>query len=886
IVAAAAEAGYSLDRFDFPWSRPEQQGAPAQPARDSRDPETQPGLILFRQNCAGMYGCRLLLVFVVGETPTSGVHKLALSSAMEQITELSYLAPRETHCADHQPLCVKVGLLAPYFTGAAASLRYGFAPYAHWRRGYEHRWSAAHGRNQLLALHVSMVSGDADAVDQLGLDRVPFQTQEYDSPTFKATINYEVESRDKFLLYLWESFAAEPDDMAIMREENTGYGTNFATASDSLGGFLTYLQYLRVKSRSGNPALSGKAAAVIRSIIRLLNQLNNAVGSGAMDTDTASSIYHGNLEVLTNATPLGRDADFIQFRKDYRNRVHGYLDLPFPLHISEIRGQREEQTAAQMINLLRGDPSVFPVLSPKTEGKDLMPSYSPLDKSSATLMMSNLLSTLAARKVHYVGIAASDVQDTIYLAREIHAHCPDAILFSFGSNLLFLNPDVAGDLRGMLLVSTYPLFTSNQDWAFPWKGGSIRYQFSSDRAEGLFNAMLALLGQRQSMLDYSPPFFTPAENDRTREPPVWITAVGKAAFVPIAILPQIAGLSTLYLSTADAPAEAIQAPPTWQIDPDSSWISILVFWSATFLGVWFAFVAVWPWSLRGRKSMWNARVGDLSGSRLLALAAFLLHLLVFYLIVCGLFIIPLACTTGALPSLIHRLLGYSPGTGICASIIDFTVAGTVAAAGLIAAIILLGATLIYLVKALFTFIWRSLGEQGRAALRGSAWPDYAPRARLRESVLALSDSVSSMILLAVPAGLFVLVLLYLISLLGPRGNSYHSAGLFFAAWRYLTPRNGASPLPPLFFASLALVLWAASNVRRAAMLETMTNRNLSDGSYLGIKTDSLRDIEVRQARIRSLLARGSLGQPLGIFTFVPLSIFFAATLIRLNGKAS
>ena len=46
----------------------------------------EPGVILFRDRKGGN---RLLLLFVVGETPTGGIHKVAFQNALWQIEELA-----------------------------------------------------------------------------------------------------------------------------------------------------------------------------------------------------------------------------------------------------------------------------------------------------------------------------------------------------------------------------------------------------------------------------------------------------------------------------------------------------------------------------------------------------------------------------------------------------------------------------------------------------------------------------------------------------------------------------------------------------------------------------------------------------------------------------
>jgi len=900
LTEAAAQAGYSMDRFDLPWTQPEQAAAAG---AESRDPETQPGLILFRRNCGGLGGCQLLVVFVVGETPTAGIHKFALASALEQVAELSPLAAGQTDCPKRQPGCVKIGVLAPYFTGSVPSLRLGFADFARWKAAY---WKKlTHGRrDHTPPLHFSIVSGDADAVNQMGLQDAPFNDPDaFGDLTFTATMDYGVESRDTFLRFLRERLGVQLEDVAILREADTGYGQNFAVGT--LGGFIEYLR--------GREVTDLKSAKELRKlehrIVKWLNDAPEMVHAGGVQR--VASVLYGNLEALR-----WQDATFKRFSEEYK-KAHGYLDLPFPLHISKVREASEEQTASpQLLKLIEGSRTFFPVLTPKTEGKDLLPSFAEdLDKPAAALVMSNLLSTLSAERIHYVGIAASDVQDTIYLAREVHTHCPDTTVFSFGGDLLFLNPDVANDLRGMLVVGTYPLFTLNQHWTYPFLGESEHYQFSSERAEGLFNATLALLDRQDKMLDYAQPFVLKGSLAPKTSPPVWITAVGKEGFVPIAILPQTVGLSGLYINKPSKRKPA----HTHEIEfyRTNSWASILLFWAATIISTWFALLALWPAKLRWRKTIWRARLRDPARRRLLALEAFHVHLLAFYLLVFpGLLpapwwrVIILQSHVKAAPypaaillpaalrrTGMHLAMGwFVPDVPTFAVHLRWWVRATL----LVVLIPLIAAALMSFLKACLTLACWAVGGEGRAAIGGTRWPKWqAPvggplgkraRGAIERAVRTTAEALSAIASLLIPVVSCLLVVWYLAGLLGPDEDPYKKADLIFAAWRYVNSGNGISPVLPLFFVSLAMVLWASSNVHRTAMIEAATGGDdardeasqVLQASYLGMNSPSLGDLAVRQRRLRSLLSRGALGLPFGFVAFWLITAFLAATLLRVD----
>lgn len=100
IQRAMGAADYVLDRFELPWlQKHEQQGqesreetsitisgaSDSQELRHLRLHEREPGVLLFRHNKE--YG-KLQVVFLVGETPTAGIHKAAFKDALKQAVAL------------------------------------------------------------------------------------------------------------------------------------------------------------------------------------------------------------------------------------------------------------------------------------------------------------------------------------------------------------------------------------------------------------------------------------------------------------------------------------------------------------------------------------------------------------------------------------------------------------------------------------------------------------------------------------------------------------------------------------------------------------------------------------------------------------------------------
>src|SRR5215510_3825623 len=120
IRRAFESADYIFDRYWLPWDRSKTVAPPVSPA----DPRTaqmatrhlrDPGVILLRDSKSK----RLLLLFLVGETPTGGIHRVAFQNALRQIEEL----PRRVGSMTEAPAEEnRLRILGPYFSSSANSL--------------------------------------------------------------------------------------------------------------------------------------------------------------------------------------------------------------------------------------------------------------------------------------------------------------------------------------------------------------------------------------------------------------------------------------------------------------------------------------------------------------------------------------------------------------------------------------------------------------------------------------------------------------------------------------------------------------------------------------------------------------------------------------------
>lgn len=253
IQRAVEGAGYRIDRYDLPWADP--AGSSGSSARGGgskadrlvlldRDPEAgspgelllvqepeaggdrsaprhlrEPGRILFR--CAGAAECdeeSVLIVHLVGETPTSGVHKPAFKAALDEVA--GGLTGRCGAKAGADPAGggsappMRIDVMGPAFSGSATSVRLALES---WRR---ERWpegcsEGAGGR----CPPVRFVSGSATAIRGPGMVGEPGLHD-----AFHATVYPDEIAIHALIDYLKEHLEANSRQIAMLSEASTAFG--------------------------------------------------------------------------------------------------------------------------------------------------------------------------------------------------------------------------------------------------------------------------------------------------------------------------------------------------------------------------------------------------------------------------------------------------------------------------------------------------------------------------------------------------------------------------------------------------------------------------------------------------------------------------------------
>jgi hypothetical protein len=212
IQFAAQRHGYLLDRVDFPWQQAVERGVPSS-SEDRLIYRKHPGIMLLRRESGRSKSeCQLLVIFVVGETPTAGIHIPAFYDALDQIAAWDETSSRP---ADQG---ATVAILGPTFSGASDSLRRAML------RWHSITRSRAFG-NRPLTFKVISGSATADSNKKtLSYVESPAAGSPLCEITFSATVNSDSSTVHRLLQFLTEERRIPVSKIAFLVEFGTEYG--------------------------------------------------------------------------------------------------------------------------------------------------------------------------------------------------------------------------------------------------------------------------------------------------------------------------------------------------------------------------------------------------------------------------------------------------------------------------------------------------------------------------------------------------------------------------------------------------------------------------------------------------------------------------------------
>ncbi|HET9532664.1 MAG TPA: hypothetical protein VFQ92_20085, partial [Blastocatellia bacterium] len=469
IQRAIEWSGYVVDRYSLPWSCLAMPVDAAKANSAHRLYEENPGIVIFRSK--DEKDARLLALFLVGETPTSGIHKLAFESAMRSIAKQwqqeEQPSARQGQAVPAIPPARKIRLLGPTFSGSVKSLK-----------SIIDVWWKENASKQT-AVEFRIISGSASNVaNKAELER---EVDKKRFVEFQATVIPDGVLLSKLVEYL-DDLGVDHHKVAVLTESNTGYGSALQHEIAVEAGNRVSLDATERAGQGpglGEDHTTGECGARCWLSIPF-----------PMHISKTRSAYEKSL-------PL----------KDQYNQLAGASADPgrtvLPLSLDESGNPRD----------------VLPALAATT------PLYD-------ELVLSSTLSTISRAGFRYVGLLATDTKDKLFLARQVRKYCPDVRLFTLESDILYSHPTYSSFMEGTIVVSTYPLFNKNQAWSVTSKGQQKRLQFPNNGAQGVYNATLALLDRQGEMIEYTTPFKKNRTGDATR-PSVWITTVGREGLWPL-----------------------------------------------------------------------------------------------------------------------------------------------------------------------------------------------------------------------------------------------------------------------------------------------------------------------------------------------------------------
>jgi hypothetical protein len=279
------------------------------------------------------------------------------------------------------------------------------------------------------------------------------------------------------------------------------------------------------------------------------------------------------------------------------------IRLYYPRDIATLRSAYEQQSifnppkpepnANAPPTTLRGDLS-----EPSTNDHDTVRSYggqlTPLAQESILLDIAN---RLKERRIQFIILRSTSSLDQIFLSQFLRRTYPQGRVVIDGADLLFNRGAEGKSLRGVMLLSTYPLLTAEQDWTpslLNKSYGSYR-AFGEDTAEGTYIAARELFrrfveNNEVPIHDYGPPAWavgprdSPAEDQR---PATWLTVIARRRFWPLAALnsntlkpgPLTGTLQPLLTGRDNIPISDGDASPLYL--PTAMWMFLLacVLWS-------------------------------------------------------------------------------------------------------------------------------------------------------------------------------------------------------------------------------------------------------------------------------------------------------------------
>jgi hypothetical protein len=544
----------------------------------------------------------LLLVYLVGEVPTLGIQRDALTHAIHAIHDIVVLSELKGYHRGISPFSqpVDIRIIGPTFTGGAHSLKEGLRHAEPTIRAAMSQSAKPKTRSTNLTINISADgSGFTSTLSvKKNWQKAAGQTKS-DDPA-QTNLDATVDTKAQGIAEKPKSDSTGPEANQSLFSALIINGSATAIADDYFegSGKSPQIQYL---------------ARTVCSDKETFRALHEVAGPSPIIwlTETGTAFSSGVRSKYKRFPVKGQEKKDVKQEDETDKWSFGERDIiiPVPIGISRVRGEFERQLTAakqQMVGLpLIASTSPLP-FDPEETSHDTPAIQTPqILAPAAELLLNQIMHAIANESTPYVGIMATDVRDSIFLAEMLKLHCPNVQLLIAESDILLIHSTYTDSLCGSIVASSYPLFPEGLkacqrgDRSLPVMGGAAQY--------GIYNAILLQRLLARPGVTLPPPKAGVAslqfENsgdaslqpdysagllriNGTIGPSVWLHRVGYSRFYPRNIVEPAAEESEHYPVHRLNLANEIEQP-TFQFRVSSGWYAfpaiVLLTWVAIFV---------------------------------------------------------------------------------------------------------------------------------------------------------------------------------------------------------------------------------------------------------------------------------------------------------------
>jgi len=213
------------------------------------------------------------------------------------------------------------------------------------------------------------------------------------------------------------------------------------------------------------------------------------------------------------------DITIYRYPRDIAQLRNAYSDIAFSP--SQKPGAVPSQALEFSLKDTQSGENTFPMFST---------SHTPVSQNA---VLEQIIQDINARRVRLLSLSATNIFDTIFLAKVLHKECPDLRVVLNGADLLFVQEAAQGSLTGLLAISPFPMFPQGFVWANSDEHDHIT--FADADSVGEYNAALSLLDGKVDDRQGLEPSFTKGSKALFS---AWLLVLGRTGWLPVDLLDQ------------------------------------------------------------------------------------------------------------------------------------------------------------------------------------------------------------------------------------------------------------------------------------------------------------------------------------------------------------